>query len=163
MKRDVAAGEDEQDNCSARSEIRAIKEPAPRSGGEYLADVHRNRSRSGGSIYITRESAKIKEDTKRSCPFVFGYDFKFMRDDYLKAALAKIDDPNILVNVVSTRVKQLRRGSRPLVQSLEKLSSEDIALREIIEGKITYEVQSAPLIESERKSKEISFRPLSSV
>jgi len=86
-----------------------------------------------------------------------------MRDDYLKAALAKIDDPNILVNVVSTRVKQLRRGSRPLVQSLEKLSSEDIALREIIEGKITYEVQSAPLIESERKSKEISFRPLSSV
>jgi DNA-directed RNA polymerase subunit omega len=62
-----------------------------------------------------------------------------MRDDYLKAALKVIDDPNILVNVVSRRVKQLRRGSRALVESLEKLSAEDTALREIIEGKISYE------------------------
>ncbi len=61
-----------------------------------------------------------------------------MRDDYLKNALAVIDDPMILVNVVSRRVKQLRRGSRPLVESLEKLSAEDTALREIAEGKITY-------------------------
>jgi DNA-directed RNA polymerase subunit omega len=51
-----------------------------------------------------------------------------------------IDDPNILINVVSQRVKQLRRGSRPLVESLEKLSTEDIALREIAEGKIAYEL-----------------------
>ncbi len=63
-----------------------------------------------------------------------------MRDDYLQAALKIVDDPNILVNVVSTRVKQLRRGSRALVESLEKLSPEDIALREIMEGKITYEL-----------------------
>jgi DNA-directed RNA polymerase subunit omega len=62
-----------------------------------------------------------------------------MRDDYLKEALKTIDDPNILVNVVSRRVKQLRRGSRPLVESLEKLTAEDTALREIIEGKISYE------------------------
>src|SRR5581483_578536 len=62
-----------------------------------------------------------------------------MRDDYLKAALKTIDDPNILFNVVSRRVKQLRRGSRPLVESLEKLSAEDTALREIMEGKISYE------------------------
>jgi DNA-directed RNA polymerase subunit omega len=38
-----------------------------------------------------------------------------MRDDYLRAALNVIDDPNILVNVISTRVKQLKRGSRALV------------------------------------------------
>jgi len=61
-----------------------------------------------------------------------------MRDDYLKSALKVIDDPMILVNVVSRRVKQLRHGSRPLVESLEKLSAEDTALREISEGKITY-------------------------
>ncbi len=61
-----------------------------------------------------------------------------MRDDYLRAALAVIDDPNILVNVVSRRVKQLRRGYRPLVESLEKLSPEDTALREIAERKISY-------------------------
>lgn len=65
-----------------------------------------------------------------------------MRDDYIKEALKKIDDPNILVNVVSRRVKQLRRGNRPLVESLEKLSAEDTALREIIEGKISFELAS---------------------
>ena len=66
--------------------------------------------------------------------------YTLMRDDYLKAALLKIEDPNILVNVVSRRVKQLRRGHRALVESLQKLTTEDIALREIIEGKISYEM-----------------------
>jgi DNA-directed RNA polymerase subunit omega len=66
-----------------------------------------------------------------------------MRDDYLQSALKVITDPNILVNVVSHRVKQLRRGNRPLVESLERLSAEDTALREIAEGKITYELGSA--------------------
>lgn len=61
-----------------------------------------------------------------------------MRNDYLQSALLVIDDPTILINVVSRRVKQLRRGNRPLVESLEKLSAEDTALREIAEGKITY-------------------------
>ncbi len=63
-----------------------------------------------------------------------------MRDEYLKEARKVINDPNILVNVVSRRVKQLRHGNRPLVESLEKLSLEDVALREIIEGKISYEL-----------------------
>ncbi|MEX2045378.1 MAG: DNA-directed RNA polymerase subunit omega [Opitutus sp.] len=62
-----------------------------------------------------------------------------MRDDYIKQALQSIDDPNVLINVVSRRVKQLRRGNRPLVESLEKLSPEDTALREIIEGRISFE------------------------
>lgn len=62
-----------------------------------------------------------------------------MRDDYIKEALKAIPDPNVLINVVSRRVKQLKRGSRPLVESLEKLSPEDVALREIIDGKISYE------------------------
>ena len=63
-----------------------------------------------------------------------------MRDEYLYAAAKIISDPYILVNVVSRRVKQLRRGSRPLVESLEKLAPEDVALREIIEGRISYEL-----------------------
>ena len=53
-----------------------------------------------------------------------------------------VDDPNILVNLVSRRVKQIRRGARPLVESLEKLSLEDTALREIIEGKISYTLEA---------------------
>ncbi len=63
-----------------------------------------------------------------------------MRDDYIKEARKVITDPNILINVVSRRVKQLRHGNRPLVESLEKLNPEDIALREIIEGKISFEL-----------------------
>lgn len=66
-----------------------------------------------------------------------------MRDDYIKEALKVIPDPNLLINVVSRRVKQLRRGNRPLVESLEKLSAEDVALREIIEGKISFEIAEA--------------------
>jgi DNA-directed RNA polymerase subunit omega len=62
-----------------------------------------------------------------------------LRDDYLKEANKVIPDACLLINVVSRRVKQLRRGNRPLVESLEKLSPEDIALREVIEGKISYE------------------------
>jgi len=65
-----------------------------------------------------------------------------MRDDYIKESLKIIPDPNVLINVVSRRVKQLKRGNRPLVESLEKLSSEDIALREVIEGKISHEVMT---------------------
>lgn len=63
-----------------------------------------------------------------------------MRDEYLLKAREVIPDPYVLVNVVSRRVKQLRRGARPLVESLEKLAIEDIALREIYEGKIGYEL-----------------------
>lgn len=73
-----------------------------------------------------------------------------MRDDYLQAALQIIDDPNILVNVVSRRVKQLKQGNRALVESLEKLSPEDTALREIIEQKISYQLATLAEIVPER-------------
>lgn len=73
-----------------------------------------------------------------------------MRNDYLQNALKVIDDPNILVNVVSRRVKQLKRGNRALVESLEKLSAEDTALREIAEGKITYELATPEEIAAHR-------------
>ena len=73
-----------------------------------------------------------------------------MRDDYLQEALKVIDDPNILVNVVSRRVKQLKRGNRPLVESLEKLSAEDTALREIAAGKITYQLATPEEIAAHR-------------
>jgi DNA-directed RNA polymerase subunit omega len=75
-----------------------------------------------------------------------------MRDDYLQAALKVIDDPTILVNVVSRRVKQLKRGNRALVESLEKLSAEDTALREIAEGRITYELATPAEIIANRQS-----------
>jgi DNA-directed RNA polymerase subunit omega len=63
-----------------------------------------------------------------------------MRDEYIRQAQQIIPDPNILINVVSKRVKQLKYGQKPLVNSLERLSPEDTALLEIIRGKITYEL-----------------------
>ena len=76
-----------------------------------------------------------------------------MRDDYLQQALKSIDDPNILVNVVSRRVKQLNNGTRALVQSLEKLSPTDIALREIIEEKIGWDVPELPTVVRQQPKK----------
>ncbi|MCD8298144.1 MAG: DNA-directed RNA polymerase subunit omega [Opitutae bacterium] len=64
-----------------------------------------------------------------------------MREDYLKQASKVITDPNILINVVSKRVRQLQHeGMEPLIDTLEKLEPEDVALREIIEGKLSYEL-----------------------
>lgn len=70
-------------------------------------------------------------------PVNFSGDY-ILRDDYLKGAQEVITDPMILVNVVSRRAKQLKSGYKPLIDSLERLSAEDMALREIMEGKITY-------------------------
>ena len=61
-----------------------------------------------------------------------------MKEEYLVEAQKVIGDPNILINVVSRRVKQLKFGMKPLIESLEKLDPEEVALREIIEGKISY-------------------------
>jgi len=63
-----------------------------------------------------------------------------MRDNYLKEAQQVVPDPNILIKMVCRRVKQLKFGNKPLIESLERLSPEDVALREIIEGKITYKL-----------------------
>jgi DNA-directed RNA polymerase subunit omega len=61
-----------------------------------------------------------------------------------RKALEKVGNPNILVNLVSRRVRQLNSGagglSRPLVADSTHLGAADIALREIIEEKIGWEL-----------------------
>ncbi len=59
-----------------------------------------------------------------------------MKYSLLDEAVRVVPNRDLLINLVSKRVKQLRNGAEPLVQSLEKLSLEDIALREIIEHKV---------------------------
>jgi hypothetical protein len=59
----------------------------------------------------------------------------------MKLALAKVGNPNILVNLVSRRVRQLTSGgghSRPLVDQAGNLGAGDIALLEIIEEKMGF-------------------------
>jgi DNA-directed RNA polymerase subunit omega len=60
-----------------------------------------------------------------------------------KKALEKVGNPNVLVNLVSRRVRQLTSNSgamgRPLVEP-GQLGAADIALLEIIEEKIGFEM-----------------------
>ena len=55
----------------------------------------------------------------------------------------RLINPNILVNLVSRRVRQLRTGgggmSRPLIESEKPLGAADTALEEIIQEKIDFE------------------------
>lgn len=59
-------------------------------------------------------------------------------------ALKVIPNQQLLVNVVSRRVRQLTAGHRPLVEVTPRMGFSDIALKEIIEGQITYEHTPAP-------------------
>jgi DNA-directed RNA polymerase subunit K/omega len=56
----------------------------------------------------------------------------------------KVGNPNVLVNLVSRRVRQLNSGggaiSQPLVGETANQGAADIALREIIEEKIGFDM-----------------------
>jgi DNA-directed RNA polymerase subunit omega len=57
----------------------------------------------------------------------------------LEKASRTIPNTAILVNLVSKRVRQLGSGHRPLVEVGPRMSFADIALKEIIDGKLTFE------------------------
>lgn len=84
-------------------------------------------------------------------PFHLKHGSSTLRDDYIQEAQKIIPDPNVLINVVSRRVKQLKFGQKPLVESLERLNPEDIALREVIEGKIDYDLYDSDSEEEEKE------------
>ena len=62
-----------------------------------------------------------------------------MNADLVKAASEVIPNQQILVNMVSRRVRQLALGHRPLVAHPPGLREADIALSEIANGKLTFE------------------------
>ena len=61
-----------------------------------------------------------------------------MRSDLVEQASKLIPHPPMLINVVSQRVRQLNQGRAPMVDLVgrRRLGQADIALLEIIEGKI---------------------------
>jgi DNA-directed RNA polymerase subunit omega len=67
-----------------------------------------------------------------------------MNADLVKKALEKVLNPNVLVNLISQRVRQLNSGlggmCNPMVANTSNLGLADIALREIIEDKIGFEM-----------------------
>ncbi|HVU07991.1 MAG TPA: DNA-directed RNA polymerase subunit omega [Verrucomicrobiae bacterium] len=67
-----------------------------------------------------------------------------MNAELTKRAAEKVGNPNVLVNIISRRVRQLNSGggglSRPLIADAGNLGAADIALREILEDKIGWDL-----------------------
>src|SRR5439155_1727685 len=69
-----------------------------------------------------------------------------MKAELVQAASKVITSPEILVNMVSRRVRQLALGHRPLVVCAPGLREADIALTEIANGKLTLDNPRLALI-----------------
>jgi DNA-directed RNA polymerase subunit omega len=67
------------------------------------------------------------------------YSLRNMTTQLLQEAAQVIPNQQLLINVVSKRVRQLGLGHRPMVEVGPRASLTDIALKEIIAGKLTYE------------------------
>lgn len=67
-----------------------------------------------------------------------------MNTALVDAAFKIIPSQQILVNVVSKRVRQLTAGQRPMVETGPRMGHSDVALSEIIAGKLTWE--PAPVV-----------------
>ncbi len=62
----------------------------------------------------------------------------FMQSLLLEEAFKLIPDQQKLINIVSKRVRQLSQGHRPLVVTTPRMVYSDIALRELIDGKLGF-------------------------
>ena len=67
---------------------------------------------------------------------VSGFSGRPMKSDLVEQAAELVPDPQILINMVSKRVQQLNTGRAPLIDTLPSMGAADIALTEIIEGKV---------------------------
>ncbi|HUJ11599.1 MAG TPA: DNA-directed RNA polymerase subunit omega [Verrucomicrobiae bacterium] len=72
-----------------------------------------------------------------------------MKSKYLEPAQQRIPNPELLINLVSRRVRQLAQGHRPLTQTDARMDFAEIALKEISEGKVGYELTGELEAESE--------------
>ncbi len=67
---------------------------------------------------------------------------RIMTTQLLQEAAQVIPNPQLLINVVSKRVRQLGLGHRPMVEVGARGSLSDIALKEIIAGKLAFEEEN---------------------
>lgn len=70
-----------------------------------------------------------------------------MMSHLVEEAAKKIPSVPILVNMLSRRVRQLNAGHKPLIDVVTRMGFADIALTEIIEGKIGFEHKPKPVEE----------------
>lgn len=62
------------------------------------------------------------------------------RNDLVQSALSKIEAPEILINMISKRVRQLGMGERPMIVVEPRMTFMDVALKEVAEGKLDFEL-----------------------
>ena len=62
-----------------------------------------------------------------------------MQSTLLTNALTVLPNQQLLVNLVRLRVRQLMRGHRPLIPTPPGMGLADVALSEVIAGKLTHE------------------------
>jgi len=67
-----------------------------------------------------------------------------MKQTLVQDALKTVQSPQVLVNIISKRVRQLGQGFRPLVAYDPKLTFMDVALKEVAEGKLGFEMIEVP-------------------
>jgi DNA-directed RNA polymerase subunit omega len=76
-------------------------------------------------FYMEPDSAAVKRPLR-------------IKNVYLEPAVLRIPNPELLVNVVRLRVRQLAHGHRPITETSPWMEFVDIALKEISEGKLGY-------------------------
>jgi DNA-directed RNA polymerase subunit omega len=80
-----------------------------------------------------------------------------MNAELLKKASQKVENPGVLVNLISRRVRQLSRhdsfSSHALVPGADNLGAADIALREIAEEKMGWDMPIVTILTRPRPKK----------
>lgn len=65
-----------------------------------------------------------------------------MKAELIDQASQVVKDPQLLINIVSQRVSQLNAGHEPYIPTTPEMGAGDIALTEIIQGKIVWREKS---------------------
>ena len=82
---------------------------------------------------------------------------KSMNNELVKQALERVENPHVLINLVSRRVRQLNAGGRSFIGDTGNLRVADIALTEIIEDKMGFEMPE--IVELVRPARQNGKRP----
>ena len=72
-----------------------------------------------------------------------------MKTELIEKASRVVGDNQLLINIVSKRVQQLNHGSDPYVPTTPEMGLGDIALTEIVEGKLVWREASDEPAEGE--------------
>ena len=119
------------------------KQTSADSARRAIREVHKGNTFFSPSI-PSRLDKRRQEGTQK-VPQVVQEKQPIMNSELLNQALEKVGNPDFLVNLISRRVRQLNASSggsqpSPLVLGTENQGAADIALREIGEGKMGWEI-----------------------